>query len=96
VELVGPLPPELQKVTTFSTGIPRRAANPEDAKRLIDFLSSRSVAKTIESTGLIPVVLEEDEPGSPTGPLDEGAESRVAEPPQTDPSPAAVDLEPVP
>jgi molybdate transport system substrate-binding protein len=96
VELVGPIPDELQKVTTFSAGILERAHNAEDAKRLIDFLSSRSVTETIESTGLIPVLLEEDGAGSPAGLLDKGAESSVTEIPRTDSSPAAVDLESVP
>lgn len=57
-DYVGPIPHELQKVTTFSTGITKRALNKGDAKRLIEYLSSKEVAETIASTGLTPVVLE--------------------------------------
>ena len=54
--LVGPIPSEFQKVTTFSAGITMRAKNVTDAERLIDFLASREVATAIAETGLEPVV----------------------------------------
>ena len=56
IDYVGPIPKEVQKVTTFSAGITTRAENPTDAQALIDFLSSAAVADTISSTGLEPVV----------------------------------------
>jgi len=56
IDYVGPIPEDVQKVTTFSTGITTRAENPADAQTLIDFLSSAAVASTISSTGLEPVV----------------------------------------
>jgi len=59
VELVGPLPPSLQRVTTFSAAVTERSANLTSAETLIEFLSSESVADTIASMGLEPVVLEE-------------------------------------
>lgn len=57
-EYVGPIPAELQKVSTFSAGITERSENPEDAQRLIDFISSEAVADTVAATGLDPVVRE--------------------------------------
>ena len=59
---------EVQKITTFSTGIAERALNPEDARRLIDYLSSEDVAETIAVTGLSPVVSEERASSSESGP----------------------------
>jgi len=60
IDLVGPIPSAVQKVSTFSAGITTRAENPEDAEALIDYLSSIEVAGTIADTGLEPVILEED------------------------------------
>jgi len=60
VDLVGPIPSAVQKVSTFSAGITTRAENPADAQAFIDYLSSLKVAGTISNTGLEPVVLEED------------------------------------
>lgn len=56
VDYVGPIPDDVQKITTFSAGITQRTQNYADAKSLIDFLSSAEVAETIAATGLIPVV----------------------------------------
>lgn len=55
---VGPIPDELQKVTTFSAGILVNATNPVDASRLLDYLASEELAAEIEASGLSPVVLE--------------------------------------
>ncbi|MBL4827890.1 MAG: substrate-binding domain-containing protein [Spongiibacteraceae bacterium] len=62
VDFVGPIPAELQKVTTFAMGRVVKSANPKDAERLIAYLSSVNVADQIKSTGLDPVVLEIGEP----------------------------------
>ena len=69
---------EVQKITTFSTGIAERALNPEEtqvatlglrfARRLIDYLSSEDVAETIAVTGLSPVVSEGRASSSESGP----------------------------
>ncbi len=56
VDYVGPLPDDMQKITTFSAGITQPAQNLSGAKSLIEFLSSEEVAETIAATGLIPVV----------------------------------------
>ena len=67
-DYVGPIPDEVQKITTFSTGIAERALNPEDARRLIDYLLSEDVAQTIAITGLSPVVSEGRASSSESGP----------------------------
>ena len=60
-DFAGTIPDELQQPSTFSTGIMERADNPEAARRLIEFLSSEAVASIVESTGLRPVVWEQDQ-----------------------------------
>ena len=59
VDYVGPIPDDVQETTTFSAGITARALRPENARRLIDYLSSEDVAETIADTGLSPVVREQ-------------------------------------
>ena len=56
VDYVGPIPQEYQKVSTFSAGLTMRANNPDDARALLAFLSSGSVAGAIAGTGLEPRV----------------------------------------
>jgi molybdate transport system substrate-binding protein len=56
VDYVGPIPDDVQMITTFSAGITQRAQNISGANSLIEFLSSKEVAETIAATGLIPVV----------------------------------------
>lgn len=58
IDYVGPIPNELQKVTTFSAGITTKARSPEAAAALLQFLSSPDVAEAIAATGLSPVVTE--------------------------------------
>lgn len=57
-DFAGTIPDELQEQSTFSAGIMQGAENPEAARRLIEFLASESVAGSVESTGLRPVVRE--------------------------------------
>jgi len=52
---VGPLPPELQKVTIFSAGIAVNAKELDAAKALIKFLSSPAAAPAITKSGMEPV-----------------------------------------
>jgi ABC-type molybdate transport system substrate-binding protein len=40
VELAGPLPPEIQKMTVFSAGIRAGAQHAEEARAFVDFLTS--------------------------------------------------------
>src|SRR5262245_19802593 len=42
IELIGPLPPSLQKLTTFSAGILTAAKDPHGAKALVKFLTAES------------------------------------------------------
>ncbi len=42
VEVVGPLPPSLQKITTFTAGVLAAAKDPKGAAALVKFLASRS------------------------------------------------------
>jgi molybdate transport system substrate-binding protein len=55
IDLLGPMPAELQRVTVFSAGIVSGAREPEAARELIRFLSSPDVAETVKATGLDPM-----------------------------------------
>ena len=58
ITFAGPIPNELQRVTTFSAGILESSAHLEDAQRLLSYLSSLELAPAIAEAGLAPVVLE--------------------------------------
>jgi len=55
IDLVGPLPPELQKITVFSAGIAVNAKDPRAAKALLDFLASPAAIAAIKKSGLDPI-----------------------------------------
>jgi molybdate transport system substrate-binding protein len=55
VDIVGPLPESLQKVTIFSAGIASVSKEPEAAKALIKFLASPAARETIINSGLEPI-----------------------------------------
>jgi len=55
IDIVGPLPAELQKITVFSGGIVSAAPHPDAAKALLAFLGSPAVAAVIMKTGLDPM-----------------------------------------
>ena len=55
IELVGPLPDQVQKITIFSAGIVTGSKEPEAAKSLIAFLSSPSATQAIIASGMEPV-----------------------------------------
>jgi molybdate transport system substrate-binding protein len=55
VDIVGPLPPELQKVTVFSAGIATVSKEPEAGKALINFLASPAARDAIVKSGLEPL-----------------------------------------
>jgi molybdate transport system substrate-binding protein len=57
IDYVGPLPPELQKVTVFAAGVASGAKNPDAARALIKFLASPAAARAITDSGLEPVAL---------------------------------------
>ncbi len=54
VDFVGPLPPELQKITIFSGGITTEAKNRDAANILIDYFMSAG-ARAIEESGMEPI-----------------------------------------
>ena len=55
IDIVGPLPDELQKVTVFSAGIASASKEPEAGKALITFLASPAAKDTIVRSGLEPI-----------------------------------------
>jgi molybdate transport system substrate-binding protein len=55
IDIVGPLPDELQKVTVFSAGIASVSKEPEAGKALIRFLASAAAKDTIIKSGLEPI-----------------------------------------
>ncbi len=52
VDLVGPLPPELQKITVFSAGVVAGSKAPDAARALVAFLASREAVPAITRSGL--------------------------------------------
>ncbi|SNT39268.1 molybdate transport system substrate-binding protein [Tardiphaga sp. OK246] len=56
IDIVGPLPAELQKITVFSAGLASNAPQPDAGKALIAFLSSKQAALVIVASGLEPKV----------------------------------------
>jgi molybdate transport system substrate-binding protein len=55
IDFVGPLPPELQKITVFSAGIAVGAQDPGAANALIEFLASPAAIPAIKKSGLEPI-----------------------------------------
>jgi molybdate transport system substrate-binding protein len=54
IQYVGPLPPELQIATVFTTGVMTGARQPEAAKALLDFLTTPAAVGMFKSKGLEP------------------------------------------
>jgi molybdate transport system substrate-binding protein len=52
IDIVGPLPPDLQKVTIFSAGIATVSKEPEAAKAFIQFLASPAAKAAIVDSGM--------------------------------------------
>jgi molybdate transport system substrate-binding protein len=55
IDIVGPVPEDLQKITIFSAGIATVAKEPEAGKALITFLGSPAAHDTIVNSGLDPI-----------------------------------------
>src|ERR1700748_2867704 len=55
IDIVGQLPPELQKITVFSAGIASVSKEPEAAKALISFLASPEAHDALVNSGLDPI-----------------------------------------
>jgi molybdate transport system substrate-binding protein len=56
IEIVGPLPDELQKITVFSAGIAAVSKEPDAGKALIKFLASSAARPEIVKSGMDPIV----------------------------------------
>jgi molybdate transport system substrate-binding protein len=54
VEVVGPLPGDLQSLTHFAAGVPTSSANPDVARALIKFFQTPEAIALIKSKGLEP------------------------------------------
>jgi molybdate transport system substrate-binding protein len=54
IELVGPLPPDIQEITIFAAGLHAHAKSPDAAKALVKFLTSPVAAPVIRSKGMEP------------------------------------------
>ena len=52
VDVVGPLPPELQTVTVFSVALTSGAQEPDAARALIEFLAGPQTAPVYKAKGL--------------------------------------------
>jgi molybdate transport system substrate-binding protein len=52
IEVVGPLPPEVQRVTVFAAGVAAQAKYPDAARAFIQFLKSPAAVDVIAKTGL--------------------------------------------
>jgi molybdate transport system substrate-binding protein len=55
IELVGSLPDEVQLIQIFTASIVKTTHNPEQAKRLIEFLASDQITTAIKNSGMQPV-----------------------------------------
>lgn len=55
VDLVGPIPAELQAWITFTTGVSSAAAHPEPSRALAQYLTTPSAAAVIKAKGMEPL-----------------------------------------
>ncbi len=53
--MIGPLPPELQKITMFSAGVATVSKEPDAGKALIKFLASPAARAAMVKSGLEPI-----------------------------------------
>lgn len=54
IDIVGPLPPPLQKMTAFAAGIPAAAANPQGGAALLELMRSDAARAAMVKGGLAP------------------------------------------
>jgi molybdate transport system substrate-binding protein len=57
IDIVGPLPADLQKITIFSAGIAAVSKEPEAGKALIKFLASPAAHDALVKSGLEPIAV---------------------------------------
>ena len=68
IDYVGPLPPEVQRVTVFSAGVSASSKNADAARALIRFLASSEAAGTVKASGLEPMAPASQQQQAPAGP----------------------------
>lgn len=56
IDIVGPLPADVQEITVFCAGVHARAKAPQEAKALVDFLTAPAAAPVIREKGMEPAV----------------------------------------
>jgi molybdate transport system substrate-binding protein len=54
IDVVGPLPPDIQQITVFAAGLHARAKEPAAARALIRFLHAPAAAPIIRKKGMEP------------------------------------------
>jgi molybdate transport system substrate-binding protein len=54
IDVVGPLPADVQRVTIFAAGVAARSKHPDAARAYISFLASTTAAAAVARTGLEP------------------------------------------
>jgi molybdate transport system substrate-binding protein len=54
IDYLGPLPADIQHITTFSAGLHKDAPAPEAAKALVRFLTAPEAAASIKKSGMEP------------------------------------------
>jgi molybdate transport system substrate-binding protein len=54
IDIVGPLPPEIQAMTVFSAGICSASSKPDAARTVIDYLASRDAEAAKRPYGMEP------------------------------------------
>jgi molybdate transport system substrate-binding protein len=54
IDLVGPLPADVQEITIFSAGVHARAKEPQAAQALVDFFKAPQAAPVIKAKGMEP------------------------------------------
>ena len=55
IDIVGPLPPDIQEITTFAAALHKRAEQPDAAKALVRHFTSADAAPVIRRKGMEPV-----------------------------------------
>ena len=55
IDIVGPLPDELQRITVFSAGIATVSKEPEAGRALVKFLASSAAREAIVNSGMDPI-----------------------------------------
>jgi molybdate transport system substrate-binding protein len=54
IDVIGPLPPDIQMVTPFVAGIPANASHPDAAKAVIELLTTTEARRVLKTKGLDP------------------------------------------